>query len=57
MLIKPPKPNVRIWRTFILGWTFLTFTYAYWVIDGTSVVKDLTKLFQTKVENQDESIK
>ena len=54
MLIKPPKPNVRIWRSFILGWTFATFVYTYWVLGGSSVVRDITKLFKKEVENQDE---
>ena len=58
MQIKPPTPNLRVWRSFIVGWTLITFAYGFWVIDGTSVARDLSRLFKRKskaVEGENEA--
>ena len=52
MQVKPPTPNLRVWRSFIVGWTLTTFAYGFWVIDGTSVARGLARFFKRKKSTQ-----
>ena len=51
MQVKPPTPNLRVWRSFILGWTFVTFCYGVWIMDGAGAARGLAQQLKKKGEN------